>query len=530
MVPVTISYNVYLDTMTIHIDGCPIPPISHLTRFQTMPFEKWCPDIFQAIAEEVNDQFSLLYIGRPCESRILGQFMATTSSCSFYSNQQPSISGNALTRLKKLSSLCQSGLLCDRFTVPLHIYTDMPETALQSIIGSHIPKLAYCRIAVKQHPLHEASRHNEALPAFVLTAGSPPAVRLPHGGCVLCVSDHPSAAACRDGCFTESVPGAEISARFAEYLELLYLPHVLRKAVKSIHIADHSPFFPSVTVLDKTEPQTLVTLPASVEYGQTVPVKVQTVPAGSAPANLIYRISDESVVQMTPEGIKGVGTGEAVVEVYINGQATKICSGKVVSYRRNRIRNLRIKQGDLQVWVGDRVRLDYSFEPTDADNESSIRLISSDGTVAAPEHGTTFVARTVGSCRMIMQAEKVSAEIHVQVFPRLEGLTLDVQAENLSVGAIAPVKITRTPETATLDKLVYTVSPPSLGIYDPGTRSFCAREAGSGTLTVSNQAGTVKAVRNISVKNAKPTGGGCLLTPMLLTLGALAVHILTNIM
>jgi hypothetical protein len=354
--------------------------------------------------------------------------------------------------------------------------------------------------------LQAFSSHPGDQPAFVLTAQEPPVLSNRAGVCVLSSAPGDTAITCRDNCFTERVREQEQADRLRDYLELLLYPHVLQKAISAVTVSKDSPLFLSVAVLDKTQPQTIVTLPASVEFGTTAPVKVRTVPEGAPAAKLNYRISDETVVRMTNQGLQAVGTGEAVVEVYISGQTTKLTSGKVTAYRRNRIRQLEIKQSDLKINVGDRVTLQYSFEPKDADNESAIRLLSSDGTVAAPEHGTTFVGRNPGNCRIVMQAEQVTADVRVQVYPRLEKLTLSMETGKIRVGDIVPLEVTRSPEDATLDKLVYTVTPERLGIYDVSTRSFFPKNTGTGTLTVSTQSGRVKCTVPIEVKAAKKKG------------------------
>ena len=93
--------------------------------------------------------------------------------------------------------------------------------------------------------------------------------------------------------------------------------------------------------------------------------------------------------------------------------------------------------------------------------------------------------------------------------PRLEGLKLEMEKTQVRVSEVVPIKVTRIPESATLDKLSFRVDPPSLGIYDTATRSFYAKESGRGTVTVFDKAGTVKASCDVSVSGA-PSGKGCL--------------------
>ncbi len=531
MVRVTISYNIFCDVMSIYIDGEPIPLISRLTRLQTLPFGFWCADIFGAVSEEVNDEFSLTYVGRPCESRILRTLMTQNRSCVSYVNRQPEIADSALVRLKKLSALCQSGAACDRFSAVLNVYTDEPEQEARLLTEGCLPKLAFCRVTVKLHPLSELSTYAGSDPALVLTDGDASRLRLPTGGvpvCVLLRDEENRLESCGGNCFVERVRAQEMQDRVKEYLELLFFPALLRRALGAAHIPENSPLFLSAAILDKMEPQTVVTLPSSIELGETAPLKVRTVPENAQPAQLICRISDETVIRETDGGLEAVGTGEAVVEVYAVGQTAKLCSGRITAYRRNRIRQLTLRQQELQLCVGDRATLSYGFEPADADDESSIQLVSSDGTVAAPERGCSFVARSPGTCRMIVRTAAVSAAANVTVYPRLEALSMHMEESVVPLDAVVPVQITRTPAGATLDKLTYTVSPPSLGVYDVGTGSFYAKQEGEGTLVVANKAGTVRAVQEITVRSQQRANAAVRWVPVMVGLGLLAAYIISR--
>lgn len=510
MTEVILAYNAFLNSMKIHIGGKPIPPISRLTKFQTMPFERWCSEIFPAIADEVNDTFSVVYVGRLCESHILSSFMASCTFCNSYVNRQPDIPDSALTRLKKLSSLCQSGVNCEKFSVAVHVYTDLDEEEISQRVKACLPKLAYCRVLPRIHPLNEFSGHSDESPAFVIcNAGAAVPGTKARRSCVLTVGSANGSIGCRNGVFSETVQPDMLDGMLKSYLELLLYPYMLNRALASVKVPESSPLHPSVSILDKTEPQTIVTLPTSIEFGETAEVRVRTIPDGAKPVDLIYRISDESVIVRNGNGLKAVGTGEAVLEVYVAGQTMKLCSGKITAHRRNRIQSIQIQQKEIEMHVGDRATLSYTYSPNDADNVSSVKLVSSDGTVAAPERGMTFVARRAGSCRMHVQAEKVSDSIPVTVYPRLEGLKLEMEKTQVRISEVVPVKVTRIPESATLDKLSFRVDPPSLGIYDTATRSFYAKESGRGTVTVSDKAGTVKASCDVSVSGA-PSGKGCL--------------------
>lgn len=524
MTEVTIAYNAFLNAMKIHMDGQPIPPISRLTRFQTIPFEHWCAEILPAIAEEVNDRFTVTYMGRPCESHILSSFVASCAFCASYTVRQPELADSAFTRLKKLSALCQSGVSCEKFSAAAHIYTDSDGAQVQELVRASLPKLAYCRLLPKVHTLAELSAHPDDSPAFVIGRADAalPAIKA-QTACVLLVGGKSGSVSCKNSVFQETVQPDMLGERLKAYLELLLYPHVLKHALSSVKVPESSPLYSAVSILNQMEPQTIVTLPRSIELGETAEIQVRTIPEGARAEKLIYRISDESVITRSGDGLKAVGTGEAVVEVYAAGQALKLCSGKITAHRRNRIQSLEIQQKSVKLRVGDSYTMTYTYTPEDADNVSSVKLVSSDGTVAAPAHGVTFYARSEGSCRMFLQAEAVSACTQVKVYPRLESLTLEPEKEKVRVGDVVPLRVMRTPENATLEKLSFHVEPSSLGIYDVTTHSFYAKGTGKGTITVSDKDGLVKASCGIAV-GAKG-GNGCL-GPIALAVGAVVALVL----
>lgn len=508
MVQVKITFNPYLSVMTIYVNNQPIPLVSRLTRFQTLPFGSWCTEIFQALADEVNDDYSVQFIGRPMEAKLLQKCAMNIHACKSFSSNLPIINESAANRLKKLSSLCQSGVPCTRFTVPVQIYTDYPEDMVRGIAEKSFIKLSYCKLNAQVLPLHELCKSNNTALVFVISKDFP---QLPqqHGSiAVLNIHEQESDFFCQNGCFIKQVLPSNVSRNLSDCFELLLYPIILEMALSKVKVGQENAMFTDVAILDKIEPQTYVSIPRSIELGEAVPITIRTVPAGYEASRLTYRISDESVIQIASNKITAVGVGEAIVEAYIQGQTANIFKEKITAFRRNRITTLKASQKSIQMSVGDRMKLSYSFEPSDADNERSIHLVSTNGTIAAVDGGMSFTARAPGKCRIIMEAEKgVSDSVSVEVFPRLEALSIDMSTTTAKVGDIISAPVSRIPEQAVLDQLIYKVSPPSLGDYDVGLRSFCAKEVGEGTLTVTNKSGTVKATHPITVRKAASEAG-----------------------
>ncbi|MFS6555664.1 hypothetical protein VPJ68_09370, partial [Parabacteroides distasonis] len=135
-------------------------------------------------------------------------------------------------------------------------------------------------------------------------------------------------------CYLEETTKPDLSAVIREYLELGFFVDILRRALAAIQIDGSHPQFPEISALDKVEPETMAILPQSIEYGQSLPVTLKTIPEGYPVKPVIYRISNDSIIQIKDNRITAVGTGETVVEVYQAGQSVRIASAKIVAYRR----------------------------------------------------------------------------------------------------------------------------------------------------------------------------------------------------
>lgn len=506
---VHLFYSAFNHTMSIYIDGQPISHVSKLTKYQSRPFETWCEEICDAIADEVNGRFDLIYTGRSCEARILGQFARNNSQCMNFRSEAPQIPESAVIRLKRLSSLVQSGLQCPRFSYDLLLYTDGDPEEIKEIISKGIPKLSFCKVRLQIHSVSDLPNHCQDKPIYILLVNEFRTNTL-HlesrnitRGVIVCSDGKFEPLKTENGCFAEHMEPQNSLMILEQYFELWAYADILGKALAGIQIKESDPSYLQVMALDKQEPVAQVVLPSSIEYGQTAPIKIRMIPAGAKDENISYRISDESVVVLTSQGLKAVGVGEVVVEAYKAGQTVKIASQKITCYRRNRIQTIHLSVPQADMLVGDRIPLSYSYLPEDADDVSKVRLVSSNGTVAAPDGGLFILARAPGSCTVRVQAEQAAAACQVRVYPRIAELIPNLPAITAEVGEVVRLNIERSPSNATLQKIKYYVTPPSLGRYDPGLKGFYAENSGDGELIVATEDGCVKKTIPINVTPVK---------------------------
>lgn len=513
MVQVTITYNAFREFMSITADGRPLTSISRLTQFQSAPFRVWCSEILPAVYEEMNDEYSLLYIGRNCESHILGREAAMYGFCKSFQTRLAAIPDTALKRLRKLNTMCMGGLNYQRFTVSLPVYTNLPAAEIEEMFQKCLPKICFCRIVLSVHPLQEWNSANPAKYCFVLL-GQPDerlsgqiAEYAREETYILSVASVSRFVGVKKMCYLEETTESDVSAVIREYLELGFFADILRRALDNIRIGEGNPQFPEFAVLDKTEPETVAVLPQSIEYGQSLPITLKTVPEGYPAKPVVYRISNDSIIQIKDNKITAVGTGETIVEVYQAGQSVCIASARIVAYRRNRITSLTLEKKELKLCVGDTCRLKFSWQPQDADNVSQVRLQSMDGTIVAVRDGVLQARRAGNTVVMAVTDNDVSARCQVTVYPKLERLDMKLERGHVAAGKMLPVSVQRVPAEAVLDNLVFRVEPSHVGHYDMGLSVIAAENAGKAKLIVTDTRNSVKAEADFTVTGAVGGGG-----------------------
>ena len=500
---VQLRYAAFAHSSIIMIDDQPLPIVSHLARFQGTPFENWCGWIVPAIAEEVNGKYALEYVGRPCEARILGQFARSDSNCTSFSAKNPVLPESAQVRLKKLSTLVQSGLDCPKINHTIYIYTDRYAHLVEELT---IPKLSFCRIRVQVNPLVSIADHPADESAYVIVDDETIIGKLPvpiskmNRMLIEIIDPKPAPISVKDGTFIEHIPEGNASSLLDQYLELWAYADLLIKTLKKISIDEHHSMFLQVLALNKQEPVTQVRLPTSVEFGTSEPIKMRSIPSGTPSNDIAYRISDESVIKLEGNSLKAVGVGEVVVEAYRAGQNTKIASQKITCYRRNRVTSMTMSPAQKDIVVGQVFSVSYDYFPKEADDASQIKLSSSNGLVAVVESGLRVRGRSPGTCTIYAKSEQASANCTVNVYPKLEQLLLSIEKNVILVGESSKVKVERNPPAATLEKLKYSVSPSNVGRYEPGVSGFFAETPGNAELIVSTEDNKVVQKIPVTVK------------------------------
>ena len=495
--------------MSIFIDGQPIPRISGLTRFQTQPFEAWCGEIFQKTANEVNGKYELLYIGRQCEARILESLATNSGECLKFTFLEHAIHDTALERLRRFNGLVNSGLNCKRITHDINVYTDLELKQVRGVFAGCLPNLSFCRINLHVHTLAELAKYPSGNAAYiVLSEKADINTLLPQivsrKTAIIQISDNSKSISNAGWVLLGQTPSTGLQELAATYLELWTFVEILKSALGSINIDSGNPLYSEIFMLDKQTPYITAVLPKTIELGETAQARIDTVPKSEFKGSLIYRISNEDIIQETSSGLKAIGEGEAVVEVYEAGKNLKLASQNIRCYRRNRITSFEMRYQAMKLLEGESYMLPYSYSPQDADDVESIKLSSSDSAIISVNSRNTITALKAGKCILSVNSERAHASCPAEVFPKVESLKTNIDSINLEEREEADVQIVRIPDNATLQRVNISVKPENLGKYNASRGVFHAENSGKGELIFSVENSSVQ--RRLPVKiNPKDT-------------------------
>lgn len=505
MTELTTVYDAFSGTLNFQINGRPLPGISRLTQFQKQPFAVWCRQLFEVVYDEINDDYSIVYVGRGCEAKMLALYSKGNRHCRSFTTRIPKISDSALVRLKKLHMLCQNGLMYRKQIVDIYVVSDFPESSVNMLFKKALPKLCYCIFKVHICPLSKWRSQKE--PYFVLidsdSQGTETAITEESivENYIIKLSNHTEFRGIYGMSFIDEACDVDFSMVIREKLEFFLFPKILRNTMSSITLEPSHPQYLNFQVLDKVEPITMPVFPQSLELGQKKDIKIMTIPEGYPARDLVYRVSSEEILTINNNVLIGKGTGEVVVEAYYQGQSRVIASSRIVVVQRNRITSIKTLPDRMDLIVGDKTALRYNFEPKDADNSSTIRLMSMDGTIASVKENGEVLARKPGVTSLIVETDnKVRGLCKVVVFPVLQEIKVALSKDVIKLGEYCQVETTRVPSKASLDPLIYRVEPSEVAEYDAGSKIIVTKKTGNATLTVTDARKSVKAEVSFMVK------------------------------
>lgn len=505
MTNITIKYNVFDGTLKFYVNEQPLPDVSCLAQLQRGSFLQWSETVFSMLYDEVNDAYSVTFVGRSCETRILAFYSKTDPHCRSFTTRIPDIPDSGLKRLKNLHMLCQNGQIFRKSIVEIPVFSDLEASTITGLFKSALPRLCYSSLRIKNMPIQSIDSCRGAGIIIISEKERAEALRMGDADlsdkCIIELSERTELLGIIKGGVWEKVRPEELPMAVKEKLELEIFPGVLKMALQNIQIQESNPEYYQYLALDKMEAISIPVFPHTLEFGQSGEFAIRTIPDEFSEKALSYRVSNEGILLIRDNIFEAVGEGEVLVEAYDKGTLQKVADGKITVVRRNRIVDINVTPAKIDIREGDTAHFEYSFTPEDADNVKTIKIVSEDGLIASADNRGTIKGRKPGVTKIFVRTDNnVKGECVVRVFPALQELKLKMAETTIRCGEYCSVNTERVPVEAVLEKLKYYVSPADVAEYDVAQHIIITKRNGKATLTVSDTNDRVKTTVSFMVK------------------------------
>lgn len=102
---VIVKYNPYLPELSVLINGYPISKYSSIKSYKHKPFVEWCTNFFDEIGSEVNDKYTLNFIGTDFENEIFEKLANENNLCVDYHYEHVEFKQDVYDRLETLKDM-----------------------------------------------------------------------------------------------------------------------------------------------------------------------------------------------------------------------------------------------------------------------------------------------------------------------------------------------------------------------------------------------------------------------------------------
>ncbi len=223
-----------------------------------------------------------------------------------------------------------------------------------------------------------------------------------------------------------------------------------------------------------------------VAAGKTVRLKSTCTPSDASNKNVIYTSSDEGVLKITSNGMKGLQAGECELTLTseLNPEVTETYHVIVTQP----VKKITVS-GPKSVFSGDTIQLTTSCVPSTATVQSVVWSSRSPGTATVDENGVvTGISK--GNAVIVAEADDgsgVTGNITVTVAQRPTGIRLNETVLNLVAGKNSQLQASISPANANDKSVTWESSDPSIATVNSSGKVTALRR-GSCTVTAYSNA------------------------------------------
>lgn len=419
MTSVKIVYNHITGLSSAFINGESILSHSTLNHALQTSFQHWYRTLLNSIYSEILDDYELEFVSRELEGQLLKQQMHTCPHCKSLNLSPIEVNWSTFDRLTKLSQ--QASL--QPFPLKLHVYYDQMTPELDHLLSAGLASLPLCTAScdrfslldvqssdlsrdtpnchVRMVFLFQTSVNDILLKRFSKLSGNTIFFSLP----TLPALNPPS------NVYLDRLVPDRIPAAMLKWLDFECLPAILKLQLSHVQRSPETEQGLMLCMLDQISGRSFILPQDTIGLGESMRFETRSIPT-NRPDDLIYISHNPQIISIEQNKLVGQGIGSCVIDVYAPGYTRPLDQIRMRCIKV--VTSLSFDQSDLLLSEGDQLKLEYHFEPMDAENTKDIHFsvddpsvvqLSPDGSLRALRAGRTVITLTCGRVSVSTGAE-----------------------------------------------------------------------------------------------------------------------------
>lgn len=510
---VDLTYNPLKKSSRILINGKTVSPYGEIANFLLEPFTFWSPKILDALSRELNDAFEMKFTSTAIETAIMEKLVQMNENCTSFTAENFAIELDMFDRISKLEELGYSagqvtkikiGVFSDDENTLSNIKTSFLNCGFADCIENtvvirygHSLEITFVLLlkGVEVDGIQSrcfVSNNKESILSWLNYEER-------HNIAVL-LSETEQFCGTQQETLIFEHKSTNISVLLKNYVEYAFvIPFFANVSKDFLEHYDGDRNSCLVKSLDAVEPIVFVKCDANViEEGYSCPITVKSFPESSYTPEVIFRISNDGVLQYQNQTLYALKSGNSLVEAYVSGTIEPIYQCNFTVIKRNKISDIQLSTTNYTLGSEDKAEIAYSIVPKNADNVADIQIISENEEIASIESGV-IKAKAPGKTTIKMFTSEISKEIDVVVKPYAAGIVLSTDNLKLLVGGSRELLYKTVPNDVINNEISFEVADPRIIDYDG--KMVKAKSFGTTTITFYNSDRTIKKQCVVEVKS-----------------------------
>jgi len=467
MSEVTVTYNPYLPELKIFINGRNLSSYSALMEFRHVTFTKWCEKFFSEIMKEVNDTYSLTFIGGDFENEIMEKIAYKDKNCTSFTYYDPVINSSVYDRMAELERLDEktdSEVLSIAFwdedqTLVDAMFEILDEAEVFKFNSSEEMVCEDCPLVQiklkKVNNISELAGDHDV--GIVLSETFPDddliyeLKALGRDCFVIVIGVSSEFVQKENNVFIYYVDEDNIPDYLMKIIAGKGICNILsEKAYQLQKIHNEGTFLMSekeeknLSILCQIEPIYKVKVPNAMYKGRKQIIEITEIP-DMGTTTYFFEVNEKGIITFNDLEVVAISEGKAMVAVYRHGNPEPIKGLSIEVYDQTLVQVINIFPNTKYLAVGNQETLEVNVVPPNAVNVDEIYWATSDNQVAQVNDGR-IIGLGCGKCKVSASTYETKTEIDVIVQPHITDIICPTSYIELTSGEQKEWKYKTEPE------------------------------------------------------------------------------------